>query len=122
MLRRSRAADSTPPARAPVIVERARTASAAAFGASRFERLWRRCVASPPSPEGAEVYGELTRLLSAPYRRYHTLAHIHDCLRRLDKVAALLRDPDAVELGLWFHDAVYEMDCGTNEQLSLIHI
>ena len=118
MLRRSRAADPSPPARADEIGERGRSTSATTFGASRFERLWRRCVASPPSPDGAEVYVQLTRLLSAPYRRYHTLAHIDDCLRRLDKVAALLKDPDAVELGLWFHDAVYQMDSGSNEQES----
>jgi predicted metal-dependent HD superfamily phosphohydrolase len=100
-----------------VIAERAR-ATHAAFGASRFERLWRRSIASPPSPSGAEVYAQLTRLLGASYRRYHTLEHIQDCLRRLDRVSALLDDPDAVELGLWFHDAIYEMDSGTNEQHS----
>jgi predicted metal-dependent HD superfamily phosphohydrolase len=75
-------------------------------------------VASPPSPDGTAVYAELIRLLGASFRRYHTLDHIHDCLRRLDKVATLLNDPDAVELALWFHDAVYEMDAGTNEQRS----
>jgi predicted metal-dependent HD superfamily phosphohydrolase len=98
--------------------KQARPMSAAAFGASRFERLWRRCVASPPSPDGAAVYDELRRLFGAPFRRYHTLDHIHDCLRRLDDVTKLLVDPDAVELALWFHDAVYEMDAGTNEQRS----
>ena len=118
MLRRTQSADSGPPARAQETVERGRAASAPGFGESRFERLWRRCVASPPSPAGAEVYGELTRLLGAPYRRYHTLDHIRDCLRRLDRVAPLLKHPDAVELGLWFHDAIYEMDSGTNEQES----
>ena len=56
--------------------------------------------------------------MGAPYRRYHTLDHVDDCLRRLDRVAALLKDADAVELGLWFHDAIYEMDSGTNEQES----
>ncbi len=118
MLRRSRLAESSSNARAPAIAERARATHAATFGASRFERLWRRCIASPPSPSGAEVYAQLTRLLGASYRRYHTLEHIHDCLRRLDRVASLLDDPDAVELGLWFHDAIYEMDSGTNEQQS----
>ena len=118
MLRRSRAADSSPPTRADEIAERGRATSATRFGASRFERLWRRCVASPPSPEGAEVYAQLTRLLSAPYRRYHTIEHIHACLRRLDKVAPLLKHSDAVELALWFHDAIYEMDSGTNEEES----
>ena len=119
MLRRSRLAESSSHARAPVIAERARATHAATFGASRFERLWRRCIASPPSPSAAEVYAQLTRLLGASYRRYHTLEHIHDCLRRLDRVAALLDDPDAVELALWFHDAIYEMDSGTNEQKSV---
>ena len=118
MLRRSRTADSSPTARAPEIAERPRGANATTFGASRFERLWRRCVASPPSPDGADVYAQLTRLLGAPYRRYHTLDHIHDCMHRLDKVAALLNDPDAVEIALWFHDAIYEMDSGTNEEES----
>jgi predicted metal-dependent HD superfamily phosphohydrolase len=64
------------------------------------------------------VYAELRGLFGAPFRRYHTLEHIHDCLRRLDDVAGLLNDPDAVELALWFHDAVYEMDAWTNEQRS----
>jgi predicted metal-dependent HD superfamily phosphohydrolase len=80
--------------------------------------LWRRCVASPPSPDGRAVYAELARLHGEPLRHYHTLDHIDDCLRRLDRVAPLLNDPDAVELALWFHDAVYEMDCGTNEERS----
>jgi predicted metal-dependent HD superfamily phosphohydrolase len=118
MLRRSRSVDSSPPLRATGIAERGHTTGAVTLGGSRFEALWRRWVASPPSPDGAEVYARLRRLLNAPHRRYHTLGHIHDCLRRLDKVAPLLRDSDAVELGLWFHDAIYEMDCGANEQHS----
>ncbi|HET7032345.1 MAG TPA: hypothetical protein VFJ48_04410 [Casimicrobiaceae bacterium] len=118
MLRRSRSAESLSPARTAEVAERGRATTAVPFGASRFERLWRRCVASPPSPGGAEVYAQLTRLLGASYRRYHTLDHIQDCLRRHDRVAAHLNDPDAVELALWFHDAIYEMDSGTNEQHS----
>lgn len=118
MLRRSRATDPSPPARVPETAQPGSSTSATTFGATRFERLWRRRVASPPSPDGASVYAELRRLLGASFRRYHTLEHIHDCLRRFDDVAALLNDPDAVELALWFHDAVYEMDAGTNEQRS----
>ena len=117
MLRRSRAVDASQQEAAPERPARGRTSTAASH-ASRFERLWRRHVASPPSPEGATVYAELRVLLAAPYRRYHTLEHIHDCLRRLDEVAHLLDDPDAVELALWFHDAIYDMDSGTNEQRS----
>ena len=90
----------------------------AAADAARFEALWRRCVPSPPSPDGATVYAELRRLLGASFRRYHTLDHIHDCLRRVDEVADLLVDPDAVEIALWFHDAVYDLGAATNERRS----
>jgi predicted metal-dependent HD superfamily phosphohydrolase len=83
--------------------------------AERFTDLWRRCVASPPSPEGATVYADLSRLYGTPYRRFHNLGHIKDCLRQVDEVASLLVDRDAVEFGLWFHDAVYDTGATTNE-------
>ena len=86
--------------------------------ASRFVALWRRCVSSPPSPDGAAVYVDLRRLFDAAFRRYHTLDHIRDCLHRVDEVAGLLVDPDAVELALWFHDAVYETGAASNERRS----
>jgi predicted metal-dependent HD superfamily phosphohydrolase len=89
-----------------------------AFGEKRFAALWRRCVASPPSPAGREVYAILKRLFANPNRHYHTLEHIRDCLRRIDEVAPMLDDPDAVELALWFHDAVYDFGASTNERRS----
>jgi predicted metal-dependent HD superfamily phosphohydrolase len=90
----------------------------AAIGTSRFEALWRRCVSCPPSPDGAAVYADLRHLFEQSYRRYHTLEHIRDCVRRFDEVSQLLDDRDAVELALWFHDAVYETGAATNERRS----
>ena len=84
----------------------------------RFAALWGRCVSAPPSPPGTQVYAELARLLGAPQRRFHNLDHIRDCLRHMDEVVALLRDPDAMELALWFHDAVYTPGDPTNERRS----
>jgi predicted metal-dependent HD superfamily phosphohydrolase len=86
--------------------------------AERFAALWDRCVPSPPGRDGAAVYGELQSRYSAPYRRFHNLAHIRECMCRVDEVAALLVDPDAVELALWFHDVVYEVGAATNERRS----
>ncbi len=83
--------------------------------ADRFTDLWRRRVTSPPSPEGAEVHADLCRRYTAPYRRYHNLGHIRDCLRQVEAVAPLLVDRDAVEFGLWFHDVVYDTGSTTNE-------
>jgi len=84
-------------------------------GERRFTDLWRSRVGSPPSPDGATVFAELCRLYTAPYRRYHNLGHIQDCLRLVDEVAPLLVDRDAVEFGVWFHDAVYDTGVTTNE-------
>ncbi|MET0681782.1 MAG: hypothetical protein ABWZ29_00405 [Casimicrobiaceae bacterium] len=81
----------------------------------RFTDLWGRCVASPPSPDGAAVYADLRSRYEAPFRRFHNLGHIGDCLRLCDEVAALLEDRDAVEFALWFHDAVYDIGAATNE-------
>ena len=94
------------------------TTKAGRADAARFGALWRRCVASPPSPDGARVYADLASRLGAPGRRFHNLSHIDDCLQRLDEVAPHLDDRDAVELALWFHDAVYEPGNPDNERRS----
>ena len=88
------------------------------FGADRFAALWSRCVTSPPSSDAATVYADLARELGAPDRHFHTLAHIRDCLQRLDEVAPLLGRRDEVELGLWFHDAIYVPGDPNNERRS----
>ena len=87
-------------------------------GGERFAALWRRCVGAQASPSPAEVYRQLCGLLGAPHRAFHNLDHIRDCLRRVDEVAPLLADRDAVELALWFHDAVYRPGDPSNERRS----
>lgn len=53
-----------------------------------------------------EAYAELVRRYGEPHRAYHNLAHIEACLHVLDEVAEQAVDRDAVELALWYHDAV----------------
>ncbi|MCC7326453.1 MAG: hypothetical protein IT521_06585 [Burkholderiales bacterium] len=86
--------------------------------ANRFHALWRRCVRSPPSPDANAVYAELCGLLGAQSRYFHNLGHVSECLRHFDEVATWLDEPDAVELALWFHDAVYEPGNPANERRS----
>jgi predicted metal-dependent HD superfamily phosphohydrolase len=85
---------------------------------SRFDALWRRCAGTAESVAAAIVQDDLRRLLGGADRRFHNLHHIADCLRRFDEVASLLSDPDAVEVALWFHDAVYTPSDPDNERLS----
>jgi len=90
------------------------------FGARRFEALWRRRIASPPSPHGAAVYERLAASLEAPSRHYHTLAHIRDCVERVDSIADRLEDAGAVELALWFHDTLLTPGARDNERRSTL--
>lgn len=83
----------------------------------RFMALWRRVV--PGTPALAEtIYHQLAELYGEPYRHYHTLNHIRHCLRLFDRTAALMREPDLVEMTLWFHDAIYQPGAQDNERRS----
>lgn len=57
---------------------------------------------------------------SEPGRHYHDARHILACLRGFDDFTGNIHDPDAVELALWFHDAVYDprAAAGENEAAS----
>ena len=92
--------------------------NAGVAGVGRFTALWERRVASPPSRAADVVFADLGALYGAPYRKFHNLCHIQDCLCRFDESAPYLVDPDAVEFALWFHDAVYECGATTNEARS----
>lgn len=97
----------------------------------RFELHWRRWGCRT---DARLVWGELERQYNLPsgLRHYHTLMHLWDCFRILDKyfgdeheTKAAQRDPDAVtvELALWFHDVVYDptdRQLGHNESRSAI--
>ena len=86
--------------------------------AERFSALWRRCHAGPEALDPGSVYAKLAQRYAEPHRCYHTLGHIDDCLERLDRVRSLLPDADAVEVALWFHDAVFDADARDNERRS----
>ncbi|HWK67103.1 MAG TPA: hypothetical protein VNS34_19430 [Rhizobiaceae bacterium] len=58
---------------------------------------------------------ELRALHQAADRHYHGLSHVEALLRLAAEHRRELRDPDAVEAAIWFHDAVYDSRKGDNE-------
>ncbi|QQS55220.1 MAG: hypothetical protein IPM89_05255 [Candidatus Competibacteraceae bacterium] len=84
---------------------------------ARFAALWQRCL-SGGRALAETVHARLLELYGEPHRRYHTLDHIRHCLGEFDRAAALMDDPDAVEMSLWFHDAIYRSGAVDNERRS----
>ena len=64
------------------------------------------------------VFDALAFAYTAPDRHYHTLHHVADCLALLDTCRDDAEGPTAIELALWFHDAVYDTHAADNEEQS----
>lgn len=85
---------------------------------SRFVTLWQRRLPAAVAPYGSDVHRELVQRYSEPHRFYHTCEHVAHCLCQHGRAANLMIDPDAVEMAIWFHDAVYRPGAPDNEQRS----
>ena len=66
----------------------------------------------------ASIFDDLYARYTSPNRHYHDIHHIAECLEELDDVRHLARDPDAIELAIWFHDCVYDAARLDNEEQS----
>lgn len=65
--------------------------------------------------EPQKVFNKLIAAYSEKQRAYHTLQHLYECLILLESIRSDLSDANAVELALWFHDAVYDPQAKDNE-------
>lgn len=65
--------------------------------------------------EPQKVFNKLIAAYNEKQRAYHTLQHLYECLVLVDSIRADLNDANAVELALWFHDAVYDPQAKDNE-------
>lgn len=81
----------------------------------RWTSLWERIGAQG---NASEVYNDLVARYSETHRAYHTLVHIGHCLDELEQVRELTTNPDAVELALWYHDAIYDTKAKDSEERS----
>lgn len=64
------------------------------------------------------ILADLRARLAEPQRVYHGQAHIDALLEAFRAHRATVRNPDAVELAIWFHDAVYQPGAPDNERRS----
>jgi predicted metal-dependent HD superfamily phosphohydrolase len=82
---------------------------------ARWQRLWQSFGAGG---SGTKWYDKLKRAYAEPQRHYHNQQHIADCLAEFDAVRPLAQYPEALELAIWFHDAVYDPKAPDNEEQS----
>lgn len=55
-----------------------------------------------------------------PHRGYHDLDHLCDCFYLLNEYSYVVGDDtDAIQIALWYHDAIYEPRGGDNEERSV---
>ena len=93
--------------------------SAASHSGENLEPLsplrWRRTCTALGVTNADGEHRRLTRAWRSWGRYYHTLEHLEACLRELDRSRELAQHPFELELGLWFHDAVYRTYRSDNE-------
>jgi predicted metal-dependent HD superfamily phosphohydrolase len=82
---------------------------------ARWRQSW--ALLGLPAPDDVVLDALLARYRE-PQRRYHTLLHLEECFAALDALIDMASAPGAVELALWYHDAVYDPRRHDNEALS----
>jgi predicted metal-dependent HD superfamily phosphohydrolase len=85
---------------------------------NRFLDLWTRNLIQGAPNRGLQIYQLLIDAYNEEQRVYHTQYHIEDCLTLFDEIKSQLEYADSVELAIWFHDAVYQINSRENEELS----
>jgi predicted metal-dependent HD superfamily phosphohydrolase len=87
----------------------------AAIYAGSFDPLWARIGARG---DARAEFDDLCRRYGEAHRAYHTLAHVEHCLREFEALRDVAPHPDAVELALCYHDAVYDTRATDSEERS----
>ena len=84
---------------------------------ANLEASWRRCWRGIGArSDGDTVRAAVLGAWREPHRRYHTLQHLGECITLFERVGALATHPAEVEVGLWFHDAVYDVERSTTRR------
>ncbi len=81
---------------------------------ARWLATWAALNLAPP----AGLCEQLLRAWDEPQRHYHTRQHLSECMTLFDTLRAHAEQPADIELALWFHDAIYDVQAHDNEARS----
>lgn len=81
---------------------------------ARWLATWAALNLAPP----AGLCEQLLRAWDEPQRHYHTQQHLTECLTLFDTLRIHAEQPADIELALWFHDAIYDVQAHDNEARS----
>lgn len=79
---------------------------------------WRTLMHAMGLAANEATFASLLAAYRQPHRHYHTPRHIADCLHQFDTLRHAADQPHAIELAIWFHDAIYDPYRSDNEQAS----
>lgn len=71
-----------------------------------------------PPVDAEPVFNALVAAYSSPDRYYHNLEHLTEMFEVAGRLAPNTDDSTAVQLAIWFHDAVYDPRASDNETRS----
>lgn len=82
-----------------------------------LQQSWVRLVAKygVTAADAYPPFDLLAAAYSSPDRHYHNLDHLHEMFRVAGRLALSTDDAGAVQLAIWFHDAVYDARAKDNE-------
>ena len=87
-------------------------------GVSDLRRRWH--LLTPPDDHSTAIFEQLRRAYSSRSRAYHNLSHVRALLDLRARFNAQITHPAAVDLAIWFHDAVYHTRRKDNEERSAV--
>ena len=84
----------------------------------RFRPKWTQLITDVAGKQmlADDVYSRLIAHYTAPARHYHDFSHIVGMLDLLEQLDIALENRDAVQLAVWFHDVIYEVGTGLDNE------
>lgn len=83
-----------------------------------YQQVWHRLIASFGIDDDVidALYEVLESHYITPERHYHNLNHIHEVLQVVRSMQHLSHNYRPIQLAAWFHDIIYEMDAGADNE------